>query len=293
MLIAKDFIYLELQKTGGTHIRRVLKDLVGGEIIGKHNRASSTLFATGKPFLGSIRDPWEWYLSLWAYGCDQKGEIFKQLTRPKVKPTRSSLKALEWRRDPYATLLVLLSDSARNPEQWQKTYQDVNDAGAFRDWLHMIHAPSCVRGLKSYGHWPMNHSMGLLTFRYLKLYCTRSDQRSILNQVSTRSQAVDYESKHCFVESFIRNEALESNLFDFLNLSGIAISSAAKEHVISRPRTNSSSSRQSAKFYYDTASERLIGDRDKLIVDKFGYVPPSLKEQLSADSLQRLPLTIG
>lgn len=292
MLIAKDFVYLELQKTGCTHIRSVLKDLVGGEVVGKHNRANATLFDAGKTFLGSIRDPWEWYISLWAYGCDRKGEIFKQVTRPKVALTKLNLKALEWKRDPYNTLLVLLADSVRNPDQWQKTYRDVNDAGAFREWLRMIHDPACIRGIKGYGSWSMNQFVGLLTFRYLKLYCTRVENPSAVN-VSTLAQLQDYERQHCFVDCFIRNEDLEASLFQFLELSGNVLSTVDRERVVSRPRTNRSSREKQAEFYYDQASEHLVAARDQLIIDKFGYVPPSSKAAKPAGTAWQQPLPVG
>src|SRR5215471_4451854 len=83
MLISEKLIFIELQKTGSTHIKGLLRKLVGGENDGKHNVPSEELITSGKKFVASVRDPWAWYLSLWSYGCLQKGELYERLTNEK------------------------------------------------------------------------------------------------------------------------------------------------------------------------------------------------------------------
>ncbi|PSO70695.1 MAG: hypothetical protein BRC42_09380 [Cyanobacteria bacterium QS_1_48_34] len=73
MFVSEKVVFVELHKTGCIHIRNALKEVLGGEFVGKHNQVSSDLFTKGKIFLGSIRHPWEWYISLWAFGCDNQG----------------------------------------------------------------------------------------------------------------------------------------------------------------------------------------------------------------------------
>ena len=70
MFVAQGLIYLELQKTGGTHIRRLLERYTGGKPVGKHNRLPAGSDADF--IIGSIRNPWDWYVSLWAYGVTQR-----------------------------------------------------------------------------------------------------------------------------------------------------------------------------------------------------------------------------
>ena len=73
MFVSKDLVFLELQKTGGSHILRLLSQWVKGEIVGKHNRLNWE--NAGKFVVGSIRNPWDWYVSLWAYGVGGQGAI--------------------------------------------------------------------------------------------------------------------------------------------------------------------------------------------------------------------------
>lgn len=83
MLVSDHLVYLELPKTACSHIRDLLKLLVGGDIVGKHNRLPGHLMQQNKMIVGSIRNPWDWYVSMWAYGCDRKGLLYKRLTSRK------------------------------------------------------------------------------------------------------------------------------------------------------------------------------------------------------------------
>ena len=83
MFISDSLVFVELQKTGSDHIKSLLKKTVGGENDPKNHVPDEALLASGRPFVGSIRDPWAWYLSLWTVGCHQKGELYERLTNPK------------------------------------------------------------------------------------------------------------------------------------------------------------------------------------------------------------------
>ena len=91
MFVSEKIVFIQLQKTGCTHIAKLLSNLLEGRHIGKHNRATPELFTNQRSFLGSIRDPWEWYVSLWAYGCDKKGRIYQRVTKRK-----GDLRGREW-----------------------------------------------------------------------------------------------------------------------------------------------------------------------------------------------------
>jgi len=47
---------------------------------------------------------------------------------------------------------------------------------------------------------------------------------------------------------------------------------------MSRPRTNTSSKKHGPRYYYDAEAEKLVDDRDRFIVDKFGYLAPSARD---------------
>ena len=132
MFVSERVVFMELHKAGCIHIRNVLRDLLEGRLLEKHGMATPELFNGTRAFLGSIRDPWEWYISLWAYGCDSRGAVFKQVMRP----TSLRFRGLGWRTNPRVAAQTLLSACARHftkpraHREWKKTYQSVDDASA-------------------------------------------------------------------------------------------------------------------------------------------------------------------
>src|SRR5690349_15515950 len=44
MFVSDRIVFLELQKTGCTHIRNLLKEIVGGRLVMRHNQAPAELF---------------------------------------------------------------------------------------------------------------------------------------------------------------------------------------------------------------------------------------------------------
>ena len=91
MYLSKDLCYLELHRTGSVHILKLLeKYFPGGKKIGMHNRANKETYNSKIFFLGSIRNPWDWYVSLWGKGCDGWGDLYTRLTTKKIYFNRAS-----------------------------------------------------------------------------------------------------------------------------------------------------------------------------------------------------------
>lgn len=278
MFISDQLVYVELHKTGSSHIRKVLNQLLDGELVGMHNQVSPDLFNGQRTFLGSVRNPWEWYLSLWAYGCDSKGVIYNRTTRPKYQ----KFKGLGWTEHPAAALKIFMTSMGSDPTKWERTYDDVNDVGAFRQWVRMINDPKHLCDLgEGFGAAPVSNVIGLKTFRYLKLFCFKSNETRDLYALATLEDALSRMENQCFIDYTIQNENLEHDLFDALEQANIAIPATAKAEILSAPKSNTSSRRSSAAHYYDAETEELVLEREKLLIEQFGYVKPSQQEQVS------------
>jgi hypothetical protein len=276
MFVSDKIVFVELQKTGCTHIRNLLRELVGGEFIERHIQADPRLFVEGRVFLGSIRDPWDWYVSLWAYSCDSQGDFFDNVTTPGIR-----LRKRGWRLRPYSLLVeVLHSRPNWHARQWKRTFRDINDAGAFRQWLYMLHDSTYWTDVgEGYWRYPMNRFAGLMTYRYTKLFTCRKGELGNLKAVSTPAQLVEQETLHCFIDHFIRNERLESDLLTALKRINVDVPPDMTNRLRSAPRTNTSSRKHGSRYYYDADTERLVGEREWLITDKFGYIAPSAKHE--------------
>lgn len=82
MLKYDGFVFLDLHKTGCTHIIRLLKNYVGSELLYEHkHRPVKELYCPGDVHTLSVRDPLEQYLSLYRYGLDGQGALYKGLSK--------------------------------------------------------------------------------------------------------------------------------------------------------------------------------------------------------------------
>jgi hypothetical protein len=110
------------------------------------------------------------------------------------------------------------------------------------------------------------------------VFTCRKGELGSLQAISTSDQLKEHDSRNGFIDYFIRNERLEADLLDALRLANIEVPQQRAADMASRPRTNASSRKKGSRFYYDAATEKLVGERDRFIIEKFGYSAPSSTE---------------
>lgn len=255
MFISERIIYLALHKTGCSHVLKLLsqiKDLNGREI-GKHNNVyevpASVLgsFET-KMKCGNIRNPWDWYVSLWAFGCMMKGGLYDHVAR------KSILRKLK------KPTLFFATDA-----NWKGVYANAENPQLFRDWLRMLLVNR--RGdVPDLGAKHVPASMGLLTYRYFNLYAF--DFKANVKNLDQDTALKQFDTEKNFIDHFILNEHLER---DFRSLmKKIEITDEVVESVMSVPKTNMSK-RQDYLHYYDEETKLLIQQQEQFIINKHGY----------------------
>ena len=84
MIIGKDYIFIHLHKCGGTQVSNVLEKHYEGVFLkGKHSKLTLEEFklykANGFKIVGAIRNPYAWYVSLWAFVCSGKGALLNSI----------------------------------------------------------------------------------------------------------------------------------------------------------------------------------------------------------------------
>jgi len=293
MLISEKMIFVELQKTGSTHIKGLLRKLVGGENDGKHNVPTPEQIDSGRKFVASVRNPWSWYLSLWSYGCLQKGELFERLTNE--KKWRKMLDKEEAEADAVADAAEDKADAEADaaegaaegkakgkkdkslPDNFTPDrartfwYADPDNAEAFREWLQAVLATPPLRKVleTGFGKSPISRAGGLMTFRYFTL-CTRNGE-NVDKSVSTLEALQKYDQENCFIDYFVRNESLAEDLIKAIDGCGVPLDDAQRKQIREAKKTNVSSRPHGPEYYYDKASIQLIARREKFIIEKFSY----------------------
>lgn len=271
MFVTDDLIFIELHKTGSSHIAKLLSSITDGKQIGKHNPAQPKHFDGNHTFLSSIRNPWDWYLSLWSYGCGKMGSFYKRVASPKPRLT-----AHGWQKNLGHALQSLANEPFRNAEEWSDCYRDIEDAGRFRKWLHMVHSADYWADYgEGYSASAVNTVAGFYTYRYLQL-CTRNPQELETHHSLTGKQLSRFDQTNCYIDHFIHTEHLEEDFIETMHKCGYELSDETKKMIRSSGRTNTSSGKRATGYYYDNETLQLIQDREQLIIDKFNYTPPSV-----------------
>jgi len=290
MLITDQLVFVELQKTGSTHIKGLLRKMLGGENDGKHNVPTEELINSGRKFIASVRNPWSWYLSLWSYGCLQKGELYERLINEK-KWRKLLEKDPEDAEGDAAEDAAERADGEEAGEEGAKAkgkgkalpdnftparardfwYADPDNAEAFREWLQAILATRPLRKVleSGYGKSPISRAGGLMTFRYFTL-CTRNGEK-VDKGVSTFEALNKYDAENCFINFFVRNESLAEDLIKATEGCGVHLSDEQKKQVREAKKTNVSNRPHGPEYYYDKASIQLIARRERFIIEKFTY----------------------
>ncbi len=270
MFVSGDFIFLELEKTGSTMVLQWLESFVPGQRVGKHDRIPDTLNSSGYKILGAARNPWDWYVSLWSFSCELRGDLYR-------RQTSMGLRNHGFREHPMYAVASMLNQLTRKTSLWREVYSDVENVANFRNWLRMMYAPRHKRDISgSYAQSPVSQHSGYLSYLYLRLFL--DDVRVLYDQTSL----ADAEAlAHCF-RSRIRHdyvihmENLESDFIHVMEQLDVAICEKDKAAIRSSKPVNISRRKRSLSHYYDAETTAMVGERESSYIRKFGYEMPCL-----------------
>lgn len=262
-------VYLQLHKTGCTHITALLEKYVGGQQDVKHSRFYKS--KDHRIFFGSVRNPWAWYVSLWAYGSNELGSIFNAVTRTRwqhlvrlAAVRQGGIKSYYWR-------LLRAARSGANAAAWRSCYADANDPVLFRKWLALIYSPEGRRDLtEGYPYSPISEFAGILTYRYCDLYFAWGSWRKKRHNVSSLRELAALDAQASLLDFVIRTESLEDDLLTALAGAGYSLDESIKNEIRCASKSNTSAHRPYTD-YYDETSIDLVARKEALIISKHGY----------------------
>ncbi len=281
-------IVLRLRKCATAYVAATVRAVVGGEYrksleIGRddpttHGRLDISL--DGRRVLGTVRDPWSWYVSLWAYGCAGRGGLHARVTR---RSSARSVAASMWHETRQRRRLP--SDAfkrarvvRRGGTDWPELYANADDPVAFRAWLARVLDPHYAEFIEPwYGASGMPELVGLLSWRYLSLY--ERDPEPLLRPGAFGSieavQAFDAAQNVC--DDIVRTDRIPAELPQVLARAGYVLDeeqdARLAELTSGRSRRNTSEHRPWLD-YYDGPSLDLVTRRDRLIVERHGFEVP-------------------
>ena len=234
---------MHLHKTGGQSITDALLHCIrDAEQIGYHLPLRLLPEqAKSRPIIGVIRNPWDWYVSWYAFNNLRgvKNPLFNIVSRGKQAGFHETIKNLA--RYPEATArnkTMKRSHKALLPEQFE------NDGGAG-------FTKRCVNEFDS----PTEGYYSLLVRRML------GDPKANIH--------------------LIRFESLEQDLIEILHKLNVPETEIIRRYLSNQPRKNSSS-RGHYSQYYDTDLSALIQEKEKGLIQRFGYAfnSPEIQDEL-------------
>lgn len=274
MFVAKDFVFLEMQKTGGSHILKLLRRYTHGENFGKHNRLIDAY--KDKFIIGSIRNPWDWYVSLWAYGVSGKGAIRARTTKrvdfnyyyvglPKSMG-KNWLNINQLAR-------AISNDITKPTQEWRLSYKSPDDPNNFRRWLKLVLDSKRKYDLgEGYAFSPLSKIAGLMTYRYFRLF-TLGDLIYKDDSLISHHGLQEFDRKWNILRAIIRNEHLEEDFIRVLDMAGYRLSPEQVQEVYDEKKTNVSS-RNATAYYYDRETIELVSEKEAYLINKYGYASP-------------------
>lgn len=289
MFVSDKLVYLQMQKTASTHIAKTLAAVVGGEQHLQHKRLA--IDPAGRLVVASIRNPWSWYVSLWAYGCRGGGGesgLYNQVTAgpPSLSDVagRAVRDARARRRLPIDVLRDARAERARvrnvRTDLWRAVYTDPDDVDAFRGWLRLMFDPARAGELSGqpprYGQTGLAGHSGFMTFRYFTLLA--DDRARMADKAALDSLAAirEFDREHTVHDDMIKIECLEPELQRVLARAGYELDDDQQAELHKRcSRKTNESPHRSDREYYDDASLELVATREQFLIDKYAYVPPA------------------
>ena len=271
MFETEKLIYLQLQKTGSTHIAKLLRENVGGSLVKKHESLSER--ETKKYVIGSIRSPYEWYVSLWAHGCRGRGNLVSNLN----KRFHFGYLLRKLTSNPGKIGLVfqsIMSSITKPTSVWRDVYSDVNDSENFKRWLKLLLDPARRFDMcENYAEVCGKSEFGYMTHRYLKVYTTKGAWTGFKG--GRYESLLEFDKSENLVDSFIRVENLEGDFLVALQDAGYRTDTTLGNAVTKSEKTNQSPHRE-ASDYYDDELRTIILEKEKLIFEK--HYPESINE---------------
>lgn len=257
MTLGDNFLYVGLEKTGSTYIIGQLKKYFNKNIVYrnefKHARMKvcQELYGVKKYNLGSIRNPFEIYVSLFSFGCSKKGCLYLGITNYGLRRVYRLLKKNRflWA---FKALLRSIASMIQGPhyKSIKRLYSDPYDKDNFKKWGIFINS----RRQSSRNSFDDDVKFGILTERFLRIYCDYD--------TDTKGRVIRKSIK-ILPNIWIRNEKTAQDLKLFLNKIDPTINYTYDSKKINK------STHLDYDYYFDDDLRNYIYKMDEFIFNKF------------------------
>jgi hypothetical protein len=254
MIEYEKFIYLDVYKTGSTHIASLLKSTVRGKPVRRIRHAPLT---AGRPFsrkggklvFATVRNPWDWYVSYWAYSLSEDKAFYQHVLK------------------------------ASGADIAKKLYDKSNPKESFGLWMRAIHDPVFLskatenNRLSTSG---LADLLGLYSYRFMRV--TTPYPAIFLRRffMPNMDRAIAWQKRWAFYDVVFKSENLDADFRAFVRDNGerLGFVNNAVDILDNENATHKNTSERvlaSYRDYYDDELRDIVARRDRLIIDLFDY----------------------
>ena len=269
MFISDRLCFLELGKTGCSYIREVLSENIPqGNLTHIHDTIDSELLNSNQFFLGSIRNPFDWYVSLWAFGClhKKKDPLYSNLTSRRINPFRLS----SINKNYLKKIKFISNQLIKNIGINKKLYSDPLNVDNFREWIKMILEKKNKNQLgEHYAISNTNKFIGYMTFHYLLRFIKPNKLYMLFNnEINNYEDLKSFDKNFNFIMSMLKFESIDQDLINIFNKLNIPIN---KTVILQKKAVNKSVRLKNTMDYYNAETIKIVRQNDSLIFEKYRY----------------------
>ena len=269
MFISDRLCFLELGKTGCSYIREVLSEnILQGNLTHIHDTIDSELLNSNRFFLGSIRNPFDWYVSLWAFGClhKKKDPLYSNLTSRRINPFRLS----SINKNYLKKIKFISNQLIKNVGINKKLYSDPLNVDNFREWIKMILKKKNKNQLgEHYAISNTNKFIGYMTFHYLLRFIKPNKLYMLFNnEINNYEDLKNFDKNFNFIMSMLKFESIDQDLINIFNKLNIPIN---KTVILQKKAVNKSVRLKNTMDYYNDETIKIVRQNDSLIFEKYRY----------------------
>ena len=264
MIIGKNFFITEMPKTGTTFLRSYFKQYKEVELTNHHetlnqNKRYNLLKFRNK--IGIIRNPYDWYLSMWKWSCKNKrgSPIYSDLTsvRLKLKRLRISKRLIE-----YIKVQIV-----KDRNSLKKLFLDVNSKKNFNKFLDIMLSFKNRYLIGSEYSFVPHRNLGYMTYIFFCQNLLRSDYNIMYLSKYSLSKILDHNNKKLYTNIFFKTENLNKSLKYFLKKNKIKV----KKFNNLEDNSTSKNFRSNYKYFFSKKNILLIEKKEDFIFQKFKY----------------------
>lgn len=250
MVLHEDYVFIHFPATGGTYITKILEKYFDGKFIKDggaepggvvHDTFESDYttqndFYSKKPedkfIIGSIRNPYRYYVSVWGAMCRAYSLNQGRLVR-------------KWN---------------NNYPSYEHLLTDIDSIENFRKWTELILDGMSDFDNLHYSYEQIKNGVGICTQRYVLMYCRNNFE--VLD---------GGELPNGIIDGFIRTENIIDDLIENLREAGMSISDEKYDRIKAEGKKNDRNYKHDTNDYYTDSLKDLVYEFEKPVIEKFNY----------------------